>query len=173
MHYTAANAVSSNQSTTDEVKFQNDSVPNYNVSADHEDRQKFYITTYTTLILITIFLNIFRSIFFFYLTMRASKSLHNTMFRNILEATMRFFDTNPSGKATTIAAFRFFNRFSCRSNLKQIFKRHRRRRRTPTKGAFRLPASNAGRPRHPSYGLYSNSLADCTNLSCNVHVPFR
>lgn len=36
--------------------------------------------------------------------MRASKVLHNKMFSSILGATMRFFDTNPSG--------RILNRFS-------------------------------------------------------------
>lgn len=36
--------------------------------------------------------------------MRSSIKLHNQMFSNILAATMRFFDTNPSG--------RILNRFS-------------------------------------------------------------
>lgn len=41
---------------------------------------------------------------FFNICMRASKVLHNKMFSSILGATMRFFDTNPSG--------RILNRFS-------------------------------------------------------------
>lgn len=41
---------------------------------------------------------------FFSVCMRASKVLHNRMFESILNATMRFFDTNPSG--------RILNRFS-------------------------------------------------------------
>lgn len=41
---------------------------------------------------------------FFSICMRASKVLHNRMFKSILNATMRFFDTNPSG--------RILNRFS-------------------------------------------------------------
>lgn len=36
--------------------------------------------------------------------MRSSIKLHNLMFSNIMSATMRFFDTNPSG--------RILNRFS-------------------------------------------------------------
>lgn len=47
---------------------------------------------------------IFRSILFLWMCMRSSIKLHNEMFSNILTATMRFFDTNPSG--------RILNRFS-------------------------------------------------------------
>ncbi|KAB0798127.1 hypothetical protein PPYR_09120 [Photinus pyralis] len=63
-----------------------------------------YIYIYTGLILLTIFLTILRSMLFFKICMNASKGLHNTMFGNVLKATMRFFDTNPSG--------RILNRFS-------------------------------------------------------------
>ncbi|KAK5645931.1 hypothetical protein RI129_004395 [Pyrocoelia pectoralis] len=63
-----------------------------------------YIYVYTALIVLTISLTIFRSMMFFKICMNASKGLHNTMFFNILKATMRFFDTNPSG--------RILNRFS-------------------------------------------------------------
>jgi len=45
-----------------------------------------------------------RSLLFFWMCIRASINLHDTMFSNILQATMRFFDTNPSG--------RILNRFS-------------------------------------------------------------
>ena len=41
---------------------------------------------------------------FLWVCMRSSITLHNQMFSNILSATMRFFDTNPSG--------RILNRFS-------------------------------------------------------------
>ncbi|KAH9634058.1 hypothetical protein HF086_001260 [Spodoptera exigua] len=44
------------------------------------------------------------SILFLWVCMRSSIKLHNQMFSNILAATMRFFDTNPSG--------RILNRFS-------------------------------------------------------------
>lgn len=41
---------------------------------------------------------------FYWVCIRASINLHDTMFSNILQSTMRFFDTNPSG--------RILNRFS-------------------------------------------------------------
>lgn len=47
---------------------------------------------------------ILRSIGFFRTTIRASKRLHNTMFTSVISTTMRFFNTNPSG--------RILNRFS-------------------------------------------------------------
>lgn len=70
----------------------------------YEERQLFYINIYTALIVGAVILNTARSILFFKISMRASKGLHDTMFNNILQATMRFFDTNPSG--------RILNRFS-------------------------------------------------------------
>ncbi|PSN41132.1 Multidrug resistance-associated protein 4 [Blattella germanica] len=64
----------------------------------------FAIYIYSGLILGSILFTSIRSIFFFRVCMSSSKILHDTMFRNILAATMRFFDTNPSG--------RVLNRFS-------------------------------------------------------------
>ncbi|KAK9870715.1 hypothetical protein WA026_008286 [Henosepilachna vigintioctopunctata] len=63
-----------------------------------------YMTVYTVLIILVIILSIGRSLLFFYITMSASRNLHNFMFSNVLKATMRFFDTNSSG--------RILNRFS-------------------------------------------------------------
>lgn len=62
------------------------------------------IYIYTGFILGSVFITSIRSIFFFKVCMTASKILHDTMFGCILAATMRFFDTNPSG--------RVLNRFS-------------------------------------------------------------
>ncbi|KAF5304472.1 hypothetical protein FQA39_LY09668 [Lamprigera yunnana] len=62
------------------------------------------IYIYTVLIVAAIVLTTFRSILFLKICMNASRGLHNTMFNNVLKATMRFFDTNPSG--------RILNRFS-------------------------------------------------------------
>ncbi|GFG28327.1 hypothetical protein Cfor_09080 [Coptotermes formosanus] len=56
------------------------------------------IYVYTVFILGSVFITSIRSMFFFKVCMTASKILHDTMFGSILAATMRFFDTNPSGK---------------------------------------------------------------------------
>ncbi|CAG5018055.1 unnamed protein product [Parnassius apollo] len=64
----------------------------------------YYIYIWTIAILGCILLTIERSLLFLWICMRSSIKLHNLMFSNILAATMRFFDTNPSG--------RILNRFS-------------------------------------------------------------
>lgn len=56
------------------------------------------------LIVLVVLVCFLRAYMFFNICMRASKVLHNKMFASILGATMRFFDTNPSG--------RILNRFS-------------------------------------------------------------
>lgn len=71
---------------------------------DRQISKSTYIWIYTVFILGSIILTTFRSLLFFKICMNASKNLHNTMFGNVLQATMRFFDTNPSG--------RILNRFS-------------------------------------------------------------
>lgn len=62
------------------------------------------IYIYTGLVTLTIILSLTRSFAFFRVCMTASKRLHDTMFRGISRATMRFFNTNSSG--------RILNRFS-------------------------------------------------------------
>ncbi|CAG9575824.1 unnamed protein product [Danaus chrysippus] len=64
----------------------------------------FFIYIWGAAILGCILLTTGRSILFLYVCMKSSIKLHNQMFSNILSATMRFFDTNPSG--------RILNRFS-------------------------------------------------------------
>jgi hypothetical protein len=56
------------------------------------------IYVYTAFILGSVFITSIRSMFFFRVCMTASKILHDNMFGCVLAATMRFFDTNPSGK---------------------------------------------------------------------------
>ncbi|XP_013195016.2 ATP-binding cassette sub-family C member 4 [Amyelois transitella] len=68
------------------------------------DFHAFYIYIWTIGIIGCILLTTGRSILFLWACMRSSIKLHNQMFSNILSATMRFFDTNPSG--------RILNRFS-------------------------------------------------------------
>ncbi|XP_052753822.1 ATP-binding cassette subfamily C member 4-like [Galleria mellonella] len=79
----------------------NESVSNFSQDADNYD---FYIYIWTLGIIGCIILTTGRSILFLWVCMRSSIKLHNQMFGNIMAATMRFFDTNPSG--------RILNRFS-------------------------------------------------------------
>ncbi|KAI8129034.1 putative multidrug resistance-associated protein lethal(2)03659 [Lucilia cuprina] len=59
---------------------------------------------YGALIIAVVVMTTFRGFLFFKICMHASKVLHDRMFCSILNATMRFFDQNPSG--------RILNRFS-------------------------------------------------------------
>lgn len=67
-------------------------------------KKEAQIYIYGGLILSAIVVTIVRSVSYFGACMTASKNLHNKMFHCLLEAPMRFFDTNPSG--------RVLNRFS-------------------------------------------------------------
>lgn len=60
--------------------------------------EEFYIYVYTGCILACIILTTSRSLLYYKICTTASKVLHNKMFANVLQAPMRFFDTNPSGK---------------------------------------------------------------------------
>lgn len=80
----------------------------YNVENDcnSEDwsasKREIYI--YTAIILTSIILVTFRSILFLKIAMKSAENLHNSMFKSLIRAPMRFFDVNPSG--------RILNRFS-------------------------------------------------------------
>ncbi|CAH0405961.1 unnamed protein product [Chilo suppressalis] len=69
-----------------------------------DNDNSFYVYIWTVAIVGCIILTTWRSILFLWVCMRSSIKLHNKMFSNILGATMRFFDTNASG--------RILNRFS-------------------------------------------------------------
>ena len=56
------------------------------------------IYIYTFFIVSCIALTIIRSFLFMKICMHAGRALHDSMFANILQATMRFFNLNPSGK---------------------------------------------------------------------------
>lgn len=60
--------------------------------------KEWYIVIYSIFIGAAIILTPLSRNVCYIIYMRASKSLHNKMFSNILQAPMRFFDTNPSGK---------------------------------------------------------------------------
>ncbi|KPI93323.1 Multidrug resistance-associated protein 4 [Papilio xuthus] len=63
-----------------------------------------YLLIYGCIIIFIIIITQVRIIAFVTMTTRASKNLHNSVFKNLINASMRFFDTNPSG--------RILNRFS-------------------------------------------------------------
>ncbi|XP_046426049.1 ATP-binding cassette sub-family C member 4-like isoform X3 [Neodiprion fabricii] len=67
-------------------------------------RQNVGIWVYTACIAGCTITVVLSNILFVRISMNASRNIHNAMFSNILEATMRFFNTNPSG--------RILNRFS-------------------------------------------------------------
>lgn len=62
------------------------------------------LVIYGCLIIACMLITIVRSFMFIKSCMKSSINLHNAMFSSILRGTMRFFDTNPSG--------RILNRFS-------------------------------------------------------------
>ncbi|EFA04472.2 putative multidrug resistance-associated protein lethal(2)03659-like Protein [Tribolium castaneum] len=67
-----------------------------------ETRTALYV--YLALIVVLIIVTFLRSILYFTLAMKASRNLHNNMFTTLLQAQMKFFNSNPSG--------RILNRFS-------------------------------------------------------------
>ncbi|XP_046622340.1 ATP-binding cassette subfamily C member 4-like [Neodiprion virginianus] len=67
-------------------------------------RTDLAVYIYTGCIILCIFLTSMRSFLFMRNCINSSRNIHNTMFSNLLRATMRFFNTNPSG--------RILNRFS-------------------------------------------------------------
>lgn len=89
-----------------------DTVPsNHTLPVHKEDDYSFHsfilkyaLYIYTGFIVLTVLLTFLRSILFVIVCMISSINLHNQMFHCLLQAYMRFFDTNPSG--------RILNRFS-------------------------------------------------------------
>lgn len=68
-----------------------------------EDRQR-NIYIYSSSIVLVLALTLTRSFSFFTMCLRASRTLHDKLFRGIIRAKMVFFNNNPSG--------RILNRFS-------------------------------------------------------------
>lgn len=80
---------------------------NNNTSSDDDFWQfsrETSIYIYSVIIGLLILVTLVRSFTFFSVCMKASTNLHNNMFESIIRATMRFFNTNNSG--------RILNRFS-------------------------------------------------------------
>lgn len=59
--------------------------------------QNYSMIVYAILIALSVIITTLSRMIFYKLAMSSSTNLHDTMFVNILQATMRFFDTNPSG----------------------------------------------------------------------------
>ncbi|CAG9839259.1 unnamed protein product [Diabrotica balteata] len=59
----------------------------------------FFIFIYSGLLALTVILVTWRNIIFVQVYMKSAKALHNNMFKHILRAPMRFFDTNPSANS--------------------------------------------------------------------------
>lgn len=62
------------------------------------------LIVYGVLVILVLILSASRAVFFFIVTMRASRNIHSRIFHCLLQAPMKFFDTNPTG--------RVLNRFS-------------------------------------------------------------
>lgn len=95
-------------------------------------RQTF-VTVFVFLTISMIIVTLIRSIIFVLVCMKSSITLHNKMFNAITNATMRFFNTNSSGKNNYIyiIAIKFMLIYLIlifvyiyRADSKQIFKRH-------------------------------------------------
>ncbi|XP_076254933.1 putative multidrug resistance-associated protein lethal(2)03659 isoform X1 [Rhynchophorus ferrugineus] len=102
-----------NNSTVDDIGLNSSSSTNNSSQFNHTPFQDFWFTymtdnvvavAYSALVLVVVVLTISRSIYFYRFCNKASIRLHNNMFYKIVYATMRFFNTNPSG--------RILNRFS-------------------------------------------------------------
>ncbi|KAH0544125.1 probable multidrug resistance-associated protein lethal(2)03659 [Cotesia glomerata] len=85
--------------------FRNASQPNEEKTSGLSEQDRYIcIYIFSALTVMTVVITLVRSFAFFELCVRASKRLHDKMFRSISRATMRFFNTNTSG--------RVLNRFS-------------------------------------------------------------
>lgn len=87
-------------------EFRNVSTPSDGVVVERAEvwTKEFCIYIYSSLIVALFFVALVRSMLFYKLAIWSSQKLHDTIFHNVIGATMRFFDTNPSG--------RILNRFS-------------------------------------------------------------
>ncbi|KAF5275659.1 hypothetical protein FQA39_LY06771 [Lamprigera yunnana] len=89
----------------EELRTEHTITHNDTVTTDFAEPSTYsFLYIYGALIVALFIIGITRSMTFYKLAMLASKNLHNSMFTNVISATMRFFDTNPSG--------RILNRFS-------------------------------------------------------------
>ena len=76
----------------------------HHVANDHEYqwRKHIYMVFYISLAILVLVVDVVRTIYMFYFTMRISRNLHKKMFACIVEAPVKFFDDNPSGKQSKV-----------------------------------------------------------------------
>lgn len=75
------------------------------MQSDRVDNERLsYVYIYTGVMCFILYLVVQRGVTFFYMCLRASRRLHDKLFRGIIHAPMQFFNTNSSG--------RIINRFS-------------------------------------------------------------
>ncbi|XP_058800223.1 ATP-binding cassette sub-family C member 4-like [Phymastichus coffea] len=74
------------------------------LAEDNLESKEYYMYIYTAIVMSIFLVGIVRSFAFYQVCLSASQRLHDLVFGALIRATMRFFDTNPSG--------RILNRFS-------------------------------------------------------------
>lgn len=74
----------------------NSSTPN-SFEDERKQRQK-YVLTYSVLMVVATYVYVQRSFAFFTMCLRSSSNLHDKLFRGVTNATMWFYNNNPSGR---------------------------------------------------------------------------
>lgn len=104
-------SLQSNQSDADHMKKFNETIGNRQdinftepqswLDENGLIRRNIGINIYTICVFTCILFNLLSGLLFVRLCMCASRSIHESMFTNLLQSTMQFFNTNPSGKFDT------------------------------------------------------------------------
>lgn len=63
-----------------------------------QNQHYFNLGIYGAIVGALVVTSMIRTMYFFFLCMRSSVNLHDSMFQSIIRAPCRFFDTNPVGK---------------------------------------------------------------------------
>lgn len=102
----------SNDSVANDTSYQNETENRQEIYLSPETewldeygliQQNLAIYIYTACIMACIFFVTLRSMLFVRISTNSSRNIHNSMFSDLLRATMRFFNTNPSGTFNILA----------------------------------------------------------------------